>query len=79
MAIGEKSDNPTSNAVSVPSNHDEVPDTSAEPREGGWFAWLQVVGAFCVYLNTWGMLSSFGVFQTYYELDALSSQPSFTD
>ncbi|KAI1196278.1 major facilitator superfamily domain-containing protein [Nemania serpens] len=78
MASDEKSDDSTSNAVGLPSGQDEVPDTSAEPREGGWFAWLQVVGAFCVYLNTWGMLNSFGVFQTYYELNALSSQSAFT-
>ncbi|TGJ82385.1 hypothetical protein E0Z10_g6378 [Xylaria hypoxylon] len=75
MASSEKCDEPTSNAVGVPLPHDYVPDT--ESRKGGFVAWLQVVGAFCVYLNTWGMLNSFGVFQTYYELDALSSQSSF--
>ncbi|KAI0197626.1 major facilitator superfamily domain-containing protein [Astrocystis sublimbata] len=77
MASDEKSKYPTSNAASVSPGDDDVPDVSTESREGGWVAWLQVVGAFCVYLNTWGMLNSFGVFQTYYELDGLSSQSTF--
>ncbi|EFE38640.1 hypothetical protein TRV_06689 [Trichophyton verrucosum HKI 0517] len=39
-----------------------------------WFAWLQVLGAFCLNLNTWGLMNAFGVYQTYYELDLLSSR-----
>ncbi|KAI1358620.1 major facilitator superfamily domain-containing protein [Xylaria arbuscula] len=78
MTSDKKSDDPTINAVSAPSHHDDVPDPGVDSRESGWLAWLQVVGAFCVYLNTWGMLNSFGVFQTYYELSRLSSQSAFT-
>ncbi|KAI8627287.1 major facilitator superfamily domain-containing protein [Xylariaceae sp. FL1651] len=56
----------------------DAPANAPEPRkEGSLVAWAQVLGAFCVYLNTWGMLNSFGVFETYYELDALSSQSNF--
>ncbi|KAK2808332.1 hypothetical protein FQN49_008727, partial [Arthroderma sp. PD_2] len=38
------------------------------------FAWLQVLGAFCLNLNTWGLMNAFGVYQTFYELDLLSSK-----
>ncbi|KAH8719546.1 major facilitator superfamily domain-containing protein [Phaeosphaeriaceae sp. PMI808] len=34
-------------------------------------AWLQVVGAFCLNINTWGLLGSFGIYQTYYSLHLL--------
>ncbi|KAL2132324.1 hypothetical protein VTI74DRAFT_3928 [Chaetomium olivicolor] len=37
------------------------------PPNGGLVAWLQVVAGFVVFFNTWGMLSTFPVFQTYYE------------
>ncbi|RFU23897.1 hypothetical protein B7463_g12440, partial [Scytalidium lignicola] len=29
--------------------------------------WLQILSAFVVFLNTWGLLLAFGAFQTYYE------------
>ncbi|KAI1073491.1 putative MFS monocarboxylate transporter [Whalleya microplaca] len=50
----------TSNIV----EDDKVPD-------GGSVAWLQVLGSFALYLNTWGMTNAFGVFQTYYESNLL--------
>lgn len=37
------------------------------PPDGGRTAWLQVVGAFGVFFNSWGLLNTFGIFQTYYE------------
>ncbi|GAB1312624.1 hypothetical protein MFIFM68171_02834 [Madurella fahalii] len=37
------------------------------------FAWLQVLGAFCLNLNTWGLMNAFGVFQTFYQLHFLRS------
>ncbi|RFU27697.1 hypothetical protein B7463_g8640, partial [Scytalidium lignicola] len=36
------------------------------PPDGGLVAWIQVVMAFLVLVNTWGIINSFGVFQTYY-------------
>ncbi|WFD32975.1 hypothetical protein MSPP1_004032 [Malassezia sp. CBS 17886] len=39
----------------------------ATPPNGGFFAWLQVAGAFFFLFNTSGIVNSFGVFQTYYE------------
>ncbi|KAL4942942.1 hypothetical protein BDV06DRAFT_221701 [Aspergillus oleicola] len=43
------------------------------PVENG-LAWMQVLGAFCLNLNTWGLMNAFGAFQTFYELDLLSSK-----
>lgn len=37
------------------------------PPDGGLTAWLQVAGAFGVFFNSWGLLNTFGIFQTYYE------------
>ncbi|KFA70780.1 hypothetical protein S40288_09367 [Stachybotrys chartarum IBT 40288] len=37
------------------------------PPDGGLKAWLQVIGAFSVFFNTWGLLNTFGIYQTYYE------------
>ncbi|KAH8166506.1 hypothetical protein CIB48_g1714 [Xylaria polymorpha] len=76
MNTGEKSDDTTPTAGSIPSREDVVPDANV-PKEGP-VAWLQVLGAFCVYLNTWGVLNSYGVFQTYYKLDFLSLQSTST-
>ncbi|RAH63750.1 MFS general substrate transporter [Aspergillus aculeatinus CBS 121060] len=34
--------------------------------DGGLRLWLQVLGGFALFLNTWGLLNTFGVFQTHY-------------
>ncbi|WPH00104.1 hypothetical protein R9X50_00292700 [Acrodontium crateriforme] len=36
------------------------------PPNGGLTAWLQVLGGFFMFWNTWGLINAFGVFQTYY-------------
>ncbi|EGC46651.1 monocarboxylate permease-like protein [Histoplasma capsulatum var. duboisii H88] len=41
-----------------------------------WFAWLQVLGAFSLNLNTWGLMNAYGAFQAFYELELLSSRSS---
>ncbi|KUJ08680.1 MFS general substrate transporter [Mollisia scopiformis] len=46
------------------------------PPDGGVQAWLQVVGGFMLFFNTWGLLNTFGVFQTYYESGALFTKSS---
>ncbi|PKS08666.1 hypothetical protein jhhlp_004719 [Lomentospora prolificans] len=42
--------------------------------EGGVTAWLQVLGSWVIAVNTWGIVNSYGVFQTYYERELLSSR-----
>lgn len=39
----------------------------------GWLAWSQVLGAFLVNLNNWGLVNSFGVYQAYYQTGQLAS------
>ncbi|KAL5360115.1 major facilitator superfamily domain-containing protein [Aspergillus floccosus] len=45
-------------------------DASFIPN-GGWKAWLQVFGTFFIFFNTWGILNTFGAYQTYYETGVL--------
>ncbi|ROW03411.1 hypothetical protein VSDG_01593 [Cytospora chrysosperma] len=47
---------------------------SGVPKQpnGGLDAWLQVLGGFFVYFNTWGLIITFGVFQSYYQNHHLS-------
>lgn len=47
----------------VSSSDDSVP---APPPGGGWRAWCVVLSSHLVYMNTWGWVNSFGIFQAYY-------------
>ncbi|KAF5027165.1 hypothetical protein F66182_738 [Fusarium sp. NRRL 66182] len=42
-------------------NHNHTP-----PPDGGWAAWLVVLSSHLVYMNTWGWVNSFGIFQAHY-------------
>lgn len=46
--------------------------------DGGLIAWIQVLGAFLVNLNNWGLVNSFGVYQAYYETQLLTSHSPST-
>lgn len=46
------------------------------PPNGGLIAWLHVLGGFMLFFNTWGILNTFGVYQTYYETGALFQESS---
>ncbi|KFX95830.1 hypothetical protein O988_05626 [Pseudogymnoascus sp. VKM F-3808] len=43
------------------------------PPDGGLEAWLQVVGAFSIMVATWGLVNTYGVYQTYYQTVMLTS------
>ncbi|KAK6204030.1 hypothetical protein LQW54_008491 [Pestalotiopsis sp. IQ-011] len=43
------------------------------PPDGGTRAWLQVLGAFFLNVNTWGLLNTLGIFQAEYSTGLLSS------
>ncbi|KAI9830722.1 MAG: hypothetical protein M1819_005386 [Sarea resinae] len=43
------------------------PPPAAPIPNGGFVAWLQVLGAFFLFFNPWGLVNSFGVYQAYYE------------
>ncbi|KAK2015003.1 major facilitator superfamily transporter [Colletotrichum eremochloae] len=53
----------------------QPPNPAAKP-DGGFVAWMQVVGGFILFFNSWGILSCFGVFQTTYESGALFKESS---
>ncbi|KAI8716623.1 MFS domain-containing protein [Fusarium sp. LHS14.1] len=69
----------------APQDSDGVSLKPAEaascPPNGGSRAWLNVLGSFMLYFNTWGILNTFGAYQTYYEsgelFDASSSDISW--
>ncbi|KAI0881348.1 MFS general substrate transporter [Annulohypoxylon maeteangense] len=52
------------------------PPKPVEVPDGGLDAWLQVFGAFVIMITTWGLINSFGVYQTYYETDLLRTNTS---
>ncbi|OJJ07189.1 hypothetical protein ASPVEDRAFT_155085 [Aspergillus versicolor CBS 583.65] len=45
------------------------------PPDGGFHAWSQIIWAHFTVCNTWGYITAFGVFQTYYS-QALDETPS---
>ncbi|KAL8944730.1 MAG: hypothetical protein Q9216_000299 [Gyalolechia sp. 2 TL-2023] len=65
--------NPSAGEASVQPT---AASTSPAP-DGGLHAWLQVLGAFMLWFNSWGILNAFGVFQTYYESGELFTRSSF--
>ncbi|KAI1424869.1 monocarboxylate permease [Xylaria sp. FL1777] len=55
-----------------PERATETPsEYSPSSPDGRLVAWLQVVAGFVINFNTWGIVSSFGVFQSYYESGVL--------
>lgn len=59
---------------------DAVPAAAKAPAndipDGGWDAWVQVIGAWVILVDTWGLVNTFGIFQTYYETELLPDTPS---
>ncbi|TPX19089.1 uncharacterized protein E0L32_011250 [Thyridium curvatum] len=52
------------------------PPALSDVPDGGLDAWLQVLGSWVIMVNTWGLVNSYGVYQTYYETVLLPSQTS---
>lgn len=52
-----------------------VAATAKKPPNGGLTAWLRVMGCFFVFFITWGVASTFGAYQAYYQTDLLSDSP----
>lgn len=77
----ENNDNTANHSNEADSKDQSDLDKSTKPPEhtggpppppnGGLVAWLQVAAGFILFFNTWGMINTFGVFQTYYESGAL--------
>ncbi|KAM0217933.1 hypothetical protein ACHAQD_007129 [Fusarium lateritium] len=56
-------------------NSENSDDTSLAPPDGGLWAWLCVVGSHLAILNTWGVINSFGAFQSHY-VQTLNRSPA---
>ncbi|KAJ9357879.1 hypothetical protein DTO027B9_2806 [Paecilomyces variotii] len=73
----------TSNKNEVISTSESDPQSSENQQSGyqkgdpvfdtGLISWLQVLGSWFCFFNSWGIINTFGVFQTYYE-QALPNQ-----
>ncbi|KAJ6779799.1 hypothetical protein PWT90_01491 [Aphanocladium album] len=73
------SDNSSSSLAHDNAANPELPAASPSPPsppKEDLRAWMQVLGAFCLNLNTWGMMNSYGAFQTYYQLELLKHHSS---
>lgn len=57
----------------IPGERNE--STPAAPPNGGSRAWLVVLGVFFLFIETWGISSSYGAWQQYYQDVLLPSQP----
>jgi len=56
------------------SREEAAANEQAAPKNENLTAGLQVLGAFFLMFNTWGIANTYGAFQTYYEGASLSSQ-----
>ncbi|KAL4925175.1 MCT family MFS transporter [Aspergillus undulatus] len=76
----------TMNAVEDGQDVEKMNPPPAQPVENkpepvfdtGLAAWLQVAGSFFLFFNSWGVVNTWGVYQTYYEQTLLSDKPSST-
>lgn len=68
-----QSDGVASTTTDVEATPPGAGPAPAAPPDGGLTAWLQVAGSFFLMMNSWGILNSFGVYQTYYETAILAS------
>ena len=64
------------NTLVTPEPEVVKPAGPPPPPNGGSTAWLQVAGGFMIFFNTWGLINTFAVFQTYYESGALFTESS---
>ncbi|EPQ28647.1 uncharacterized protein PFL1_03950 [Pseudozyma flocculosa PF-1] len=53
-----------------------APPAQLEIPDGGLAAWLQVVASFFLFFNSWGLVNTYGAFQTYYETALLERSGS---
>lgn len=46
-----------------------------EEPEGGLWPWLAALGSFLIYLASFGVINSFGFFQSYYQRESMPDYP----
>lgn len=75
-ASSENNSNSKIDSPAIPKPESVKPAGPPPPPNGGLTAWLQVAGGFMIFFNTWGLINTFAVFQTYYESGALFTESS---
>ena len=74
---GEKAVNNTAQQPSKPEESTaKIGGGPPAPPNGGALAWLNVLGSFMLFFNTWGILNTFGAYQNYYESGKLFTASS---
>ncbi|KAK3203221.1 hypothetical protein GRF29_112g563471 [Pseudopithomyces chartarum] len=77
QAVGEEQANENVGEKLEPSKSRPSINNAAAIPNGGLTAWLQVLGAFFLFFNSWGIINTFGSYQAYYETNLLTtSDPS---
>ncbi|KAI9871970.1 MAG: hypothetical protein M1830_002209 [Pleopsidium flavum] len=66
---------PAKDCVDVKQDAPPMSTASAIP-DGGFVAWLQCAGSFSLFFNCWGIVNTFGVYQTFYEQVLLPNELS---
>ncbi|OAA55031.1 Major facilitator superfamily domain, general substrate transporter [Niveomyces insectorum RCEF 264] len=69
----EQAENDEERTGTAPSGH--AASAQSDIPDGGLTAWLQVLCAWVAMVDTWGIVNTFGVYQTYYETDLLLGKP----
>ncbi|MDI1492935.1 MAG: hypothetical protein OHK93_004718 [Ramalina farinacea] len=68
---------PSPNASSAPLEPEKKPvNPMSNIPDGGFTAWMQCAGSFFIFFNGFGLINSFGIFQSYYELTLLRDESS---
>ncbi|KAJ6072818.1 hypothetical protein N7467_010903 [Penicillium canescens] len=70
--------NPTLGDNSPSNNEGTEPDLPKKRLNGGLDAWLSVLAGFCVFVNSWGLLTTYGSFQEYYQTVLLPDETPST-
>ncbi|KAM5479868.1 hypothetical protein McanCB56680_005296 [Microsporum canis] len=75
-SIGIGGESAVASSTTLPTEKNNVDDAGYANHEhsfdSGWAAWSQVLASFFLFFNTWGIVTAFGVFQTYYEHNLLN-------
>lgn len=64
---------PTEKKFRGPTEASAIP---GPPPDGGILAWMQCLGSFFLFFNCWGIVNTFGTFQTFYETNLLPTSTS---
>ncbi|KAL7941024.1 major facilitator superfamily domain-containing protein [Trichoderma barbatum] len=74
MVLKQKSPSDTSSPGDSPPTPPPIAPPGSPVPDGGLNAWLQVVGGWVILAASWGLVNTFGAYQTYYQTVMLTSE-----